>query len=140
MSADVADLVPTILVADDDPDLVALVARRLTRAGYQVIKAADGEQAVQMAERFLPQLAVLDVMMPKFTGIEVIGQLRANPATRNTLVILISAGSQHDVGFSGLLAGADDYIRKPFGPQELANRVQAVLARGSTAAAVESAD
>jgi DNA-binding response OmpR family regulator len=119
----------TILVADDDPDLVALVARRLTKAGYRVITASDGEEVVQMAEKFLPQLCVLDVMMPKLTGIEVIEQLRSHPETRDIRTVLISAGSQHNVGFPGLLAGADDYIKKPFGPQELANRVQAVLAR-----------
>jgi DNA-binding response OmpR family regulator len=119
----------TVLVADDDPDLVSLVARRLSRAGYRVITACDGAEAVAKAEEFLPQLAVLDVMMPKLTGIEVIAHLRAHAETRDILTILISAGFQDNEGFSSLLVEADDYIKKPFGPQELANRVQAVLSR-----------
>jgi len=118
----------TILVADDDPDLVALVARRLTKAGYRVITAGDGEEAVVKAEQFLPHLCVLDVMMPKLTGIEVISRLRAHPETRMIRTVLISAGSRHNVEVPGLPTGADDYIKKPFGPQELANRVRALLA------------
>ncbi len=123
--------VPTILVADDDPDLVALSARRLVRAGYRVITASDGEQALQMLQQFQPQLAVLDVMMPKLTGIDVVGRLRADPATRSILVIVISAGFENNVD---LLRSADDYMKKPFGPQELASRVDALLARSKPAA------
>ncbi len=119
----------TVLVADDDPDLVALVARRLIRAGYQVLTASDGEQALQMAKESLPQLLVLDVMMPKLTGIEVMEKIRSHPATRHIPVILISAGLQNDILARGISATADDYIKKPFGPGELPNRVKAVLAR-----------
>lgn len=118
-----------VLVADDDPDLVALVARRLRKAGYQVITASDGEQALQMATKLLPHLAVLDVAMPKLTGIDVILRLRAIPATQNMPVILISAGFQDDITVRGLPVGAAGYIKKPFGPQELPNRVRAVLNR-----------
>jgi two-component system alkaline phosphatase synthesis response regulator PhoP len=120
--------VPTVLIADDDPDLVALVARRLSRAGYAVLTASDGEQALEMAEEFLPDLAVLDVMMPKLTGLDVTRRLRENPITQHILVMLISAGFEHDEIW-GLPAGADDYVKKPFGPHELPDRVQAVLAR-----------
>lgn len=120
---------PTILVADDDPDLVALLARRLVKAGYGVIMASDGEEALSMAEQFLPQLAVLDVMMPKLTGIEVITRLRAHSATRNIPIILISAGFQDSVVGSSPPGGADAYIKKPFGPHELSNQVEAVLGR-----------
>lgn len=120
-----------LLVADDDPDLVTLIARRLRKAGYEVITASDGEEALQMAEDFLPHLAVLDVMMPKLTGIDVIIRLRAIPATQNMPVILISAGFPHDATRGGLPGGADDYIMKPFGAQELSSRVHAVLARSS---------
>ena len=119
----------TVLVADDDPDLVALVARRLVRAGYRVITASDGEQALQMVEQFMPELAVLDVMMPKLTGIDVVGRLRAHPATRNVRIILISAGFPDNVVSRDPPAGADDYIKKPFGVLEIPDRVQAVLAR-----------
>ena len=119
----------TILVADDDPDLVALVERRLVKAGYLVITAVDGEQATHMAEQLLPQLAVLDVDMPKFTGVEVVQQLRGNPATRHIPTMLISAGFRdEDVGVgSGDIA--DDCVKKPFGRDELVKRVRALLAR-----------
>jgi two-component system, OmpR family, phosphate regulon response regulator PhoB len=119
----------TVLVADDDPDLVALVARRLVRAGYRVITASDGEQALQLVEQFLPELAVLDVMMPELTGIDVVGRLRAHAATRDVRIILISAGFSDNVASRGPPAGADDYIKKPFGVLEIPDRVQAVLAR-----------
>jgi two-component system phosphate regulon response regulator PhoB len=119
----------TVLVADDDPDLVALVARRLVRAGCRVITAFDGEQALRMVEQLMPELAVLDVMMPKLTGIDVVGRLRAHPATRNVRIILISAGFPDDVVSRDPPAGADDYIKKPFGVLEIPDRVQAVLAR-----------
>lgn len=118
----------TVLVADDDPDLVALVARRLTKVGYHVITASDGEEALQMAQDHLPDLAVLDVMMPKLTGLDVTRRLREQPATENILVMLISAGFESN-DMLGLPPGADDYLKKPFGPQELPDRVQAVLAR-----------
>jgi len=121
-------IVPTVLIADDDPDLVSLIALRLTKAGYTVLTATDGEEALKMAEEFLPDLAVLDVMMPKLTGLDVTRRLREKPETQHILVMLISAGFQHNEIW-GLPAGADDYVKKPFGPQELPNRVQAVLAR-----------
>lgn len=119
----------TVLVADDDPDLVALMMRRLTRAGFRVITALDGEQALELAERCLPQVAVLDVMMPKLTGIDVMEVLHAREATRDIPVILISAGPREPAGHSARSGEADEYVRKPFGPHELRNRVEAVLAR-----------
>jgi DNA-binding response OmpR family regulator len=119
---------PTVLVADDDPDVVALVARRLSKAGYKVITASDGEEALQMAQEHLPDLAVLDVMMPKLTGLDVTRRLREEPATENMLVMLISAGFESDDMF-GAPDGADDHLKKPFAPHELPNRVEAVLAR-----------
>ena len=121
-------IVPTVLIADDDPDLVSLIALRLTKAGYTVLTASDGEEALKMAEEFLPELAVLDVMMPKLTGLDVTRRLREKPETQHILVMLISAGFEHNEIW-GLPAGADDYVKKPFGPHELPNRVQAVLAR-----------
>ena len=120
--------IQTILLADDDPDLVALVKRRLVKAGYLVITAVDGEQAAQMAEQYMPQLAVLDVDMPKLTGVEVVRELRANSATRHIPTMLISAGFQdEDVGGNGDVA--DDCVKKPFGRDEPVNRVRALLAR-----------
>jgi DNA-binding response OmpR family regulator len=128
MTSEQSTKVQTVLIADDDPDLVALVARRLERAGYAVVTATDGEQALRMARDLLPDLVVLDVMMPKLSGLDVTRRLREHPATRNILVMLISAGFG-DNDITGLPAGADDYVKKPFGPQEVPNRVQAVLGR-----------
>lgn len=120
--------VPTILVADDDPDLVALVARRLVKAGYNVITASDGEQALQQAERLSPQLAVLDVMMPKHTGIEVARRLRASSGgTRHIPVILVSAGLPDNLLGRDLPADVDAFISKPFTAKDIANMVQELL-------------
>lgn len=118
-----------VLIADDDDDIRALVAFRLERAGYEVVSARDGEEALRLAADHRPDLAVLDVMMPKLTGLEVTRQLRATPATSAIPVILLTARVQEADVARGFEAGADDYIKKPFSPQELRSRVQAVLAR-----------
>lgn len=128
MSEPAADA-PLVLVADDDPDILALVAFRLEKAGYRVVTAADGEQALALARERLPALAVLDVMMPRLTGYEVTKQLRAGETTRDIPVILLTARVQDADVARGFEAGADDYIKKPFSPQELRARVQAILGR-----------
>jgi len=120
---------PLVVVADDDPDILALVAFRLERAGYEVAQAADGEEALRLTRERGPDLAVLDVMMPKLTGVDVTRELRADEATRNIPVILLTARVQEADVARGFEAGADDYIKKPFSPQELQARVQAVLGR-----------
>lgn len=119
----------TILVADDDSDVLALVARRLQRSGYRVLTAVDGEEALRLAQENVPDLAVLDVMMPKLTGYDVTQRLRQDPATERIPVILLTARVQEADVNRGFAAGADDYIKKPFSPQELRSRVQAVLGR-----------
>lgn len=120
---------PVVLVADDDADIRALVAFRLERAGYDVVQAADGDEALSVAFEQFPALAVLDVMMPKRTGYEVTEAIRANEATKRMPVILLTARAQEADVARGFEAGADDYIRKPFSPHELRARVQAVLGR-----------
>ena len=120
---------PVVLVADDDEDILGLVAFRLERGGYTVIVARDGEEALELAVRELPDLAVLDVMMPKVDGFEVTRRLRADEATSRMPIILLTAKSQDVDVQQGFDAGADDYIRKPFSPDELRARVQAILAR-----------
>jgi len=125
--------VQRILVADDDPDLVTLVARRLGKAGYAVIAAHDGQEALDQAIRHLPELAVLDVMMPKLTGLEVLERLRATTATQHIPVILMSAGSWH-VDVNHLPPGAAGFVRKPSGMNELPERVRDLLARVADAA------
>ena len=120
---------PLVLVADDDEDILALVSFRLERAGYGVVEARNGEEALRLAEERLPDLAVLDVMMPKLTGYEVTERLRNNTVTSAIPVMLLTARVQDADVARGFDAGADDYIKKPFSPQELRARVQAILGR-----------
>ena len=133
MNAPGANRRPRILIADDDPDILELVAFRLSRAGYDVIKAADGEDALAKAAQHAPDLAVLDVMMPKMDGYEVTRQIRALAHTAATPVILLTARVQEVDIARGSEAGADDYMKKPFSPQDLRARVEAVLGRGEGA-------
>ncbi len=125
--------VRTVLVADDDEDILELVSFRLERAGYEVVTARDGAAALAAAQEQRPDLAVLDVMMPGLNGYEVTQRLRADDATRDIPVILLTARVQEADVNRGFEAGADDYLRKPFSPQELRARVQAIIARRSRA-------
>ena len=120
---------PVVLVADDDDDIRDLVAFRLDRAGYDVLRAGDGQEALDLAREHRPDLAVLDVMMPRMTGYDVTRELRADQATSRIPVILLTARVQEADVARGFEAGADDYVKKPFSPQELKARVQAVLGR-----------
>jgi DNA-binding response OmpR family regulator len=120
---------PLVLVADDDPDILELVAFRLERAGYDVARASDGEEALRIATESHPDLAVLDVMMPKMTGYDVTRRIRQDEATSRMPVILLTARVQDADVARGFEVGADDYLKKPFSPQELRARVQAILGR-----------
>jgi DNA-binding response OmpR family regulator len=122
--------VALVLIADDDDDIRSLVVFRLERAGYDVVAARDGEEALRLARERSPDLAVLDVMMPKLTGLDVTRRLRADDATSDMPVILLTARVQDAEVERGYEAGADDYIRKPFSPQELRARVGAILGDG----------
>jgi DNA-binding response OmpR family regulator len=124
-----SDRRPLVLVADDDPDIRSLVALRLERSGYEVVAAGDGEQALAAALERAPDLALLDVMMPKLDGYEVTERLRQQEATRHLPVILLTARVQESDIARGVEAGADDYVKKPFSTSELRDRVQAVLGR-----------
>jgi DNA-binding response OmpR family regulator len=120
---------PLILIADDDPDILALVSFRLERTGYEVVQARNGEEAVQVALARRPDLAVIDVMMPRIDGYEATRQLRQHEETSRMPIILLTARVQEEDIARGFDAGADDYVKKPFSPQELSSRVQAVLGR-----------
>jgi DNA-binding response OmpR family regulator len=118
-----------ILVADDDMDIRDLVAFKLEQAGFDVTAVDNGLAALTAARQVLPDLVVLDVMMPGMSGIDVCRELRGDRNTSDLPIILLTARAQEgdvEVGFG---VGADDYIVKPFSPRELVSRVEAVLAR-----------
>jgi DNA-binding response OmpR family regulator len=116
-----------VLVADDERDMLELVAFRLERSGYEIVRANDGEEALRFALEQRPDLAVLDVMMPKLNGYDVTREIRRHEQTRTMPVILLTARAQEADVTRGFEAGADDYLKKPFSPQELGARVQAIL-------------
>jgi DNA-binding response OmpR family regulator len=124
-----ANLRPLVLVADDDPDILALVRFRLERDGYEVLSAPDGETALDLALARTPDLALLDVMMPRLNGLEVTRRLREHGPTTGIPIILLTARVQEPDVALGMEAGADDYVTKPFSPQALGERVQAALGR-----------
>jgi two-component system KDP operon response regulator KdpE len=121
---------PLVLVADDEPRITKLVAVTLTDEGFRVITAGGGEEALRKAEEMRPDLVLLDIVMPDLDGIEVMRQLREY---RPVPVILLTAKGATADKAKGLDLGADDYIAKPFHPDELAARVRAVLRRSSGA-------
>ena len=120
---------PLVLVADDDPDILSLVTLRLERDGYEVIGAPDGERAVEEALERTPDLALIDVSMPKLDGYEVTERLRQHEPTSATPIILLTARVQDSDVARGIEASADDYVRKPFSMADLRTRVQAALGR-----------
>jgi DNA-binding response OmpR family regulator len=120
---------PLILVADDDEDIVGLIVYRLEHSGYRVITARDGEEALRLALSERPALVIMDVMMPKLDGYELTRRLRSNEETEHVHVILLTARVQADDVDRGFASGADEYICKPFSPQELRSRVQELLDR-----------
>ena len=119
----------TVLLAEDDADIRSLVTFKLIQAGHQVRMFGDGLSAVADAREHPPDLAILDIMMPGMSGLEVCQELRKDPATANVPVILLTALAQGADITAGFAAGAADYIVKPFSPRDLAMRVSAVLAR-----------
>ncbi len=117
----------TILIADDEPNIRQLIAFTLRRRGYIILEAEDGTTALALIRQDSPDLAVLDVMMPGLTGIAIVQQLAADPATAEIPVILLSAKGQGIEIEEGLASGARLYLVKPFSPRELADRVAEVL-------------
>ncbi|MEK6252313.1 MAG: response regulator [Actinomycetota bacterium] len=118
---------PLVLVADDDLDIVTLVALRLKKAGYGVVTASDGEEALQAVLERRPDLAIVDVRMPKMDGLEVIRRIRADDESNGMPVIALSARVREANIAEGFDAGADEYVNKPFSPKELVELVQAKL-------------
>ena len=124
---------PKILVVDDEPEAVELVDFNLKQAGYDVVTAADGAEALQKARAVLPGLILLDLMLPEVDGLEVCKMLRRDPATSAIPIIMVTAKAAEIDRILGLELGADDYITKPFSPRELVLRVKKMLQRGQAA-------
>jgi two-component system phosphate regulon response regulator PhoB len=118
-----------ILVVDDEPDIVALVSYHLAKTGYRVTTAASGTDALALARSERPTLVVLDLMLPGMSGYEVLEALRADEGTQGIAVLMLTARKEEPDRIRGLSLGADDYITKPFSPQELVLRVAAILRR-----------
>jgi two-component system, OmpR family, alkaline phosphatase synthesis response regulator PhoP len=119
----------TILVVDDEPEIVQIARDYLDRAGFRVVSAGDGREALRLARAESPALVVLDLMLPALDGLDVTRALREDPATRATPVIMLTARVEETDRLIGLELGADDYITKPFSPRELVARIRAVLRR-----------
>jgi two-component system, OmpR family, alkaline phosphatase synthesis response regulator PhoP len=118
-----------VLIADDEPDILEILKYNLLNEGYDVITARDGDEALEKARRNQPDLLVLDVMMPKKTGVEVCGILRAQAAFRETLIVFLTAVNDEGTQIKGLESGADDYISKPISPKVFLSRVNALFRR-----------
>ena len=117
----------TILVVDDHPHIVRLVQRELEMAGHSVVTAGDGEEALAAIRRDPPALVVLDVVMPRKTGFEVLRELKSEPTTREIPVILLTVQDQDAAVTHGLNLGADWYVAKPFTPGDLSGLVRRFL-------------
>ena len=118
-----------ILIVDDTKDILAVVSRRLQSWGYEPLTAESGEEGLQIAEETVPDLILLDIMMPKMKGRDVCARLKANPKTERIPVIFLTALGLADHIKAGMDLGAEDYIVKPFEPAELKERIAVVLAR-----------
>ena len=120
---------PTILLVDDDPDIREFVTFNLAKEGYNVVTAKDGAEGVEAVKKHLPDLVLLDVMMPGMDGIEACEAIRTNPDIASTLIAFLSARGEDYSQVAGFDAGADDYITKPIRPKVLVSRVKALLRR-----------
>lgn len=121
-----------VLIADDDPDILEILRYNLVQDGYEVRTAKDGDEALAQARSFQPELIVLDVTMPRKTGVEVCQWLRAHTAFEKTLIIFLTAVSDDLAQIKGLETGADDYLTKPLSPKVFLSRIQALFRRISS--------
>ena len=124
----------SVLIVEDDPDIAALVARYLDKAGFTTARAASGRDALQAIARQPPDLLILDLMLPQVDGLEICRRVRASEATAGLPIIMLTARSDESDRIVGLELGADDYLAKPFSPGELVARVRALLRRAQRAA------
>lgn len=120
---------PRVLLIEDDLNLVELVRYNLEREGFDVLHAPDGDEGIMVAREELPDLILLDWMLPLVSGIEVCRRLRKTPETANIPIIMLTARGEESDRVRGLDTGADDYITKPYSPRELISRIRAILRR-----------
>ena len=127
-----------VLVVDDEADIVALVAYHLAKSGYKVSTATTGGEALERVRQEQPSLVVLDLMLPDMSGFDVLGSIRADESIADTPVLMLTARREEPDRIKGLSLGADDYLTKPFSPQELILRVNAILRRTNARGKSES--
>ncbi|MCE6989030.1 response regulator transcription factor [Dyadobacter sp. CY323] len=120
---------PKVLVVDDDSDIVELLEYNLTKEGYSVLTASNGKKAIEIAKSFIPDLILLDIMMPQLDGIETGRLLRQNPDINHTYILFLTARSEEYSEVAAFDAGADDYITKPIKPRALMSRINALFRR-----------
>ena len=125
----VTNTVKKILIADDEPDILEIIQYNLQNEGYEVITAKNGNEAIDQAKRSMPDLIILDIMMPGKNGIEVCNILRTQPAFNDTLIIFLTALSDEGTEVKGLETGAADFITKPVSPKVLVSKVNALFRR-----------
>ena len=118
-----------ILVVDDDPDIVEILRYNLSLAGYEVRSAVNGKEAIKKAKLFIPQIILLDIMMPELDGIEACSQIKRIPSLDNTIIIFLSARSEDFTQIAAFDAGGDDYISKPVKPKILLKKIASILKR-----------
>ena len=119
-----------IVIVEDEPDILEVLSYNLKREGFDVLTAADGTAGIALIRREIPDLVLLDLMLPGMDGIEICGAIKKEPQTQNCLIIMVTAKGEESDIVLGLGVGADDYIAKPFSPRELVARVKAVMRRG----------
>jgi len=122
----------TILLVDDEPDILEFISYNLKKNGYRVYTATNGKEALQNAREYLPALIILDVMMPEMDGIETCEEIRKIPELKNTVIAILSARGEDYTQIAGFEAGADDFIKKPIKPSVLSSRVSALLRRSQS--------
>ena len=118
-----------ILLVDDEPDILEFLSYNLKKEGFKVSTAKNGRKAVEIAEKFQPHLILLDVMMPEMDGIETCEEIRKIPELQNTIIAFLTARGEDYSQIAGFEAGADDYMLKPFSPQELVARIRMLIRR-----------
>jgi DNA-binding response OmpR family regulator len=120
---------PKIVIAEDEPDIRDLIAFTLRFAGFEVVAGSNGQEGYDLTKSEHPDLAMFDVRMPKMTGYEACQKIKADPEISHIPVIFLSAKGQENEIEQGIAAGADEYLLKPFAPDQLTERIKAILAK-----------